>query len=280
MNQIVEYPLAEMTQLFSLLKDVDGGWDFCSYSTASMGRQLKRAVERYHCGSLSNLIDRVRRMTIAERRQLCDSLTVNVTDLFRDPEVFSGLVEQVFPYLSEFANIKIWLAGCATGEEAFSLAILLDEHGLLGRSQILASDLSMTALRSARSGVVKTPLSKECATRYRLSGGQASLLDYFSLQYGQTKLKQEYLKRIHFVQHGLPGSPPVKEVQLVLCRNVVIYFNALLKGHSFGCLTSSLSQYGYLVLGPKETLEFSPYHRHFKLVSGPERIYKSYGTLS
>lgn len=279
MNQIVEYSQAEMTRLFLLLNEVDGGWDFCSYSTASMGRQLKRAVERYHCSSLSNLIDRVKRMTTAERRQLCDSLTVNVTDLFRDPNVFSGLVEHVFPYLSEFANIKIWLAGCATGEEAFSLSILLAEQGLLGRSQILASDLSLTALHSARSGIIKTPLSKDCANRYRLSGGQASLLDYFSLQYGQTKLKQEYLKRIYFVQHGLPGPPPVKEVQLVLCRNVVIYFNALLKGHSFECLTSSLSQYGYLVLGPKETLEFSPYYRHFNLVSGPERIHKSRGTL-
>lgn len=268
-----------LMQVISSLQSAAGGWDFSLYSPASMERQLQRVLEQHSCRSMADLARRIGAMNPEQRRKLCDSLTVNVTELFRDPDMFSILAADVFPYLAEFPRIKIWLAGCAVGDEAYSLAILLAEHGLLSRSQIVATDLCFGALQSARSGVIDGVLSKECAARYRLSGGRASLMENFSCQYGVTKLNQELLRNIHFIQHGLPSQAPVHGAQLVLCRNVLIYFNSQLKDRCLGSLCSSLSQYGHLVLGPKETLEFSPFNKYFTLIAGPQQIYKADGVL-
>ncbi|WP_299976247.1 CheR family methyltransferase [uncultured Pseudoteredinibacter sp.] len=232
------------------------GWSYEGYSMPSLERQINR-VARDLCDGDSLALLRWLQFSPRKRaRLLRDALTVNVTDLFRDPEFFLDLKQQCFGYLSEFPQIKIWLAGCSTGEEAFSLAIMLHEAGLLKRTEILATDLDFACLRHARSGVLSGPLARQEAERYRNSGGQASLLEYFSLSYGLSKLRQELLDHIHFAQHGLRGTAPGEQFHMVLCRNVMIYFGADLKSRVLQGFYQSLIPRGYLCLGNKESIEF------------------------
>lgn len=231
------------------------GWCFEGYSIASLERQIARVAGDICGGDSAALLRWLHFEPQTRCRLLRDALTVNVTDLFRDPEFFLDLKENCFAYLSEFPTIRIWIAGCSTGEEAFSLAIMLAEAGLLKRTQILATDLDLACLRQARSGVLAGPLSRLEAERYRESGGQASLLEHFRQSYGLFKLNRELLDHIYFAQHGLPAPIPGQQVQLLLCRNVMIYFNPQMKARVLQEFYKALSPKGYLCLGNKESIE-------------------------
>lgn len=230
-------------------------WSFEGYSVASLERQISRVARDICDGDSEALLRWLQFDPPSRSRLLRDALTVNVTDLFRDPEFFLDLKKQCFAYLSEFPTIRIWIAGCSTGEEAFSVAIMLAEAGLLKRAQILATDLDLACLRQARSGVLAGPLTRLEAERYRKSGGQASLLEHFRQSYGLSKLNQELLDHICFAQHGLPAPIPGQQVQLLLCRNVMIYFNPEMKNRVLQEFYKALIPKGYLCLGDKESIE-------------------------
>lgn len=266
------YWSAPSLRVLTLLKQ-QLGWDFLGYSVASMERQLERVARDMANGSVSDLATWISYKPQLRSRLTRDALTVNVTDLFRDPEFYADLGQHVLPYFSEMATINIWLAGCATGEEAYSMVILLAQAGLLHRCNIVATDLDLNALRQARSGVLKKPLSKEELERYQLAGGVGDLESYFSHSYGLAKLKQSLLDRIHFVQHGLPASFPGPDVHLISCRNVMIYFSEAMKATVMQSFTESLHPNGYFCMGNKESLHCLSGIAAFREVS-PHRIYK------
>ena len=190
---------------------------------------------------------------------LLSYLTVQVSDMFRDPSYFKALREQVVPYLRTYPSIKLWVAGCATGEEAYSLAILLDEEGLLERTLIYATDINPECLRVAEEGVYDLERFARFSANYLAAGGRASLSDYYSAGYSSAVLDRRLKKAILFSDHSLATDSVFAEVELISCRNVLIYFERALQDRAIGVLRDSLCRRGFLGLGMKETLRFSPH---------------------
>ncbi len=249
------------------------GSDLTLYSRESLMRRVKHLMLEQKLDSISQLIP-----LLASDKRFCEYaisvLMVNVSSLFRDPHVFSQLKHLVFPYLESFPRLTIWVAGCAEGLEAYSLAILLAEENLLGRTRIFASDINSRALKQAASGVLSKPLDTDDVMRYNESRGTASLSDYFTTAYGKQKLKQELLSKITFEHHDLAQQPAFLSAQLVLCRNVLIYFKKELKGRVINVLSNSLENNGHLVIGTKESLDFLETQDSYNLLDSSARIYK------
>lgn len=230
------------------------GYDFRHYARNSIKRQVKALVISRSLLNISTLIPLLAYDTDFQA-EIISELTVSYSTLFRDPFVYKQLQQTVFPYLASFPRITLWIAGCANGEEAYSIAILLHEAGLLKRTRIYASDISQKALDSAASGILERPLDAETATRYRLSSGQHSLLEYFNSAYGKHKLKQSFLSKIHFEKHNLIQQPSFISAELILCRNVLIYFNPKFQQQAVSNLMSALFDKGYLIIGTQETMD-------------------------
>jgi chemotaxis protein methyltransferase CheR len=205
------------------------------------------------------------------------TLTIPVSKLFRNPSVFCAIRDQILPYLETFPKLTIWVAGCASGEEAYSLAILLKEEGALNKTQIFATDLSPLALQIASSGTLRHSLEPEDAKRYQLAGGHTSLSDFFTTKHGRSKLNEELLASISFQQHNLVKEAAFTTPQLLLCRNVFIYFNRDLQNKVLKLFLNNLDDSGFLVLGPKESIEFSIYKTQFKVIDKSLSIYQSLG---
>jgi chemotaxis protein methyltransferase CheR len=206
--------------------------------------------------------------------ELLRFLTVQVSDMFRDPIYFQALRETVVPYLRTYASLKIWVAGCATGEEAYSLAILLREEGLLERSLIYATDINPDSLRMAQAGVYETDRLARFSANHRQSGGKTSLADYYSAAYGHAVLDRSLKKSIVFSDHSLATDSAFAEVQLVSCRNVLIYFEKELQERALGVLHDSVCRKGFLGLGMKETLRFTRYAPTFTELVPEARIFQ------
>jgi chemotaxis protein methyltransferase CheR len=247
--------------------------DFRSYSESSMRRRIASALIHFKCETISRLQERVLRepQLFAE---LLRFLTVQVTDMFRDPVYFRALRAHVVPYLKTYAALKIWVAGCATGEEAYSLAILLSEEGLLERSLIYATDIHPESLRIAQDGVYETERFARFSDNYRLAGGTASLGDYYAAAYGGALLDRRLRKAIVFSDHSLATDSAFAETQLVSCRNVLIYFERELQDRAVGVLHDSLCRKGFLGLGLKETLRFTGHAAAFTELVPDARIYQ------
>ena len=247
--------------------------DFRSYAESSLRRRIASALVHFKCETISRLQERVLRepQMFAE---LLRFLTVQVTDMFRDPVYFRAIREQVVPYLKTYAALKIWVAGCATGEEAYSLAIVLAEEGLLERSLIYATDIHPESLRIAQDGVYETERFTRFSDNYRLAGGQASLSDYYAAAYGGALLDRRLRKAIVFSDHSLSTDSAFAETQLVSCRNVLIYFERELQDRAVGVLHDSLCRKGFLGLGLKETLRFTRHAPAFTELSPEARIYQ------
>lgn len=232
-------------------------YDFRKYALASLKRRMRAALAHFGAETISRLTERVLRDP-AMFTQLLGFLTVQVSDMFRDPVYFKALRETVVPYLQTYAALKVWVAGCATGEEAYSLAILLREEGLLDRTMIYATDINPDSLRMAESGVYDTERFAKFSDNYRLSGGRASLADYYtSAAYGGAVLDKKLRSAIVFSDHSLATDSAFAEVQLVSCRNVLIYFERELQDRALGVLADALCRRGFLGLGTKETLRFT-----------------------
>lgn len=245
--------------------------DFRQYASASLARRLRLAQQRFGCGSLSGLQERVLREP-ALFEQLLGYLTIQVSEMFRDPEFWRALRERVVPVLHTYPSLRIWVAGCATGEEVWSLAILLREEGLLERAQVYATDINGDALRKAEAGVYELERMAPFSEAYRAAGGRGSLSDYFTAGYGRAVFDKSLRKQVVFSDHSLATDSVFAEVQLVCCRNVLIYFEPPLQERALGLFADALCRRGFLGLGAKESLGFSAQAGRFEDFARAGRI--------
>lgn len=249
------------------------GHDFRDYAPASMKRRVLQAQQRMGVASISALQERVLHDP-AGFAQLLQYLTVPVSEMFRDPAYFLALRNHVVPVLRTYPSIKVWVAGCSTGEEPYSLAILLQEEGLLERTILYATDINHASLDKARAGIFSLEHMRAFTRNYQKAGGTRSFSDYYTAAYGGALFDKGLRERITFADHSLATDAVFSETQLVSCRNVLIYFNRKLQDRALGLFHDSLSHRGFLGLGSKETLDFSAYADRFQAVSRPERIYR------
>lgn len=251
-------------------------YDFRGYSRASLKRRLGQARERFGCRSLSALQDRVLHEP-ALLPDLLGYLTVQVSEMFRDPSYFRALREKVVPHLRTYPSLKVWIAGCSAGEELYSMAILFREEELENRTLFYATDINRSALQRAEAGVYELPLLARFTENHRRSGARTSLSEYYSAGYGAAVFDKTLRRRVVFSDHSLVSDAVFAEVQLVSCRNVLIYFDRPLQDRALGLFKDALVRKGFLGLGSKETLRFSPYVEDFTDFVAEERIYRKKG---
>ncbi len=248
-------------------------YDFRGYAATSIRRRLTHAQERLGCRSLSALQDRVLHDP-AVLPQLIGYLTIQVSEMFRDPGYYRMLREQVVPHLRTYPSIKVWVAGCANGEELYSLAILFREEGLEQRTLFYATDISPAARERAESGVFGIDRIAQFTENHRLSGGRTSLSDYYTAAYGAAIFDKTLRARTVFSEHSLASDEVFSEVHLVSCRNVLIYFDRHLQDRAIRLFGESLVHGGFLGLGSTETLRFSAHAGDFVTFAESERIYR------
>ncbi len=249
------------------------GYDFRNYSKAHIKRRILHRLNVSHIKTVSELQFKILR----DRdifRELLDDLSINVTEMYRDPEFYKSLRTTVIPKLKTYAYFKIWHAGCSTGEEVYSLAILLKEEGLLERCQIYATDFNNKVLEIAREGIFKKSDIEQYDQNYRLSGGMYSLSDYYQSMYGSVKFQKELTEKIVFADHNLVTDSVFADVNLILCRNVMIYFEKNLQNQVLKLFCESLVPSGILCLGSKETIKYTQYENYFEVLDENQRIYK------
>ncbi|GHE42486.1 CheR family methyltransferase [Sphingobacterium griseoflavum] len=261
-------------ELEILLNDVFSvyGYDFTQYSKASLKRRVNRicvidkftsfAELRYHLLHHPEYLQR-----------FVEEITVNVTEMFRDPGFFKALRDKVLPQLGTYPFIRIWLAGCSTGEEAYSMAILLREANLYNRSLIYATDLNPGVLEKAAKGIFPIAQMKLYSENYMLSGGLQDFSSYYMANYDVAKFDTKLSERIIFATHNLVSDSSFNEFQLVVCRNVLIYFDKELQNQVFTLFDESLDSLGFLALGAKETIRFSNLENRYKQLD-TEKIWR------
>jgi chemotaxis protein methyltransferase CheR len=239
----------------------------------------RRALQLAHqlaCRSITGVTERV--LHEAELLpQLLEGLTVPVSDMFRDPSVFRALREQVLPMLASYPQINIWQAGCAHGQEIYSLAIVLEELGLYDRSHIFATDLSERALHHAKEGIYPARDGQQWSRNYHAAGGTRSLSDYYSARYDLIKLDQRLRRNVTFAQHNLVSEGVFCEAHLVLCRNVLIYFSNPLQNRVLRLFRDSLVRNGFLCLGLRESTDYATVVSDFSSFDDALRIYRATG---
>ena len=249
------------------------GFDFRSYAYASIRRRLWKRIEAEGLSTISALQDRVLHDSDLMERLLLD-LSINVTAMFRDPGFYRVFREQVIPTLRTYPFIRIWHAGCATGEEVYSMAILLEEEGLYERSRIYATDINEVVLQKAKSGIFPLDRMQEYTENYIAAGGKRSFSDYYIAKYDGALFHPSLTKNVVFSQHNLVTDRSFSEFNVILCRNVLIYFDKTLQARVLTLFYDSLAMFGVLALGSKESLRFSPYEECYEQINGPEKIYR------
>jgi len=247
--------------------------DFRHYATASLKRRLRQALPRFGVRTLSGLQERVLREPQVFH-ELRSTLTVQVSEMFRDPGYFRAIREQVVPVLQTYPSVKVWVPGCSTGEEVYSLAIVFREEGLLERTLIYATDINSAALEVAERGIYPQERIAGFSEAYLASGGRGSLADYYTLAYGGALFDKSLRRDVLFSDHSLATDNVFAEVQLVSCRNVLIYFDRELQDRAVGLFKDSLLRKGFLGLGSQETLRFTSYEAEFSAFVPEERIYQ------
>ncbi|MEM8511799.1 chemotaxis protein methyltransferase CheR [Massilia sp. MP_M2] len=248
-------------------------YDFRDYTGASQKRRVLVAMREMGCNTVSELQSRVVHDPNGFA-QLLQYLTIPVTEMFRDPDYFRAVREQVAPFLKTYPSLKIWVAGCSTGEEVYSLAILLKEEGLLERSIIYATDINPKSLETARRGVYPIDRMRLYTENYQKSGGKAAFSDYYTAAYGGALFERSLIENVTFADHSLSTDSVFSETHFVSCRNVLIYFNRTLQDRVFGLFHESLCHRGFLGLGSKESIDFSSYAGRFESLARRERVYR------
>ncbi len=248
-------------------------YDFRSYSRASLRRRIARAAEVFECATLSRLQERVLHEP-AVFPKLLGYLTVQVSELFRDPPFFLTLRQKVVPLLKTYPSPRVWVAGCSTGEEVYSLAILLREEGLLERTLIYATDISAESLQKAEAGVYELERIAQFSQNHQRAGGTSSLSDHYTAAYGAAKFDKTLRDQVVFSDHSLATDSVFAEVQLVSCRNVLIYFDRALQDRALALFRDSLCHKGFLGLGSKESLQFSEHAHHFSEFSREQKVFQ------
>jgi chemotaxis protein methyltransferase CheR len=251
-------------------------YDFRQYAGSSLKRRLRAALVRFGCTTLSQLQDRLLHDATAFPAML-DYLTVQVSEMFRDPLYFKALREMVVPLLRTYPSLKVWVAGCSTGEEAWSMAILLREEGLLDRALIYATDINAHSLQVAEAGVYPADRIAGFTDNHRRSGARTSLSDHYTAAYGNAMFDKRLKKHIVFSDHSLATDSVFAEVQLVSCRNVLIYFNRALQDRAIGLFHEALCRQGFLGIGSKESLRFSEHGEAFVEIAPQLRLYQKQG---
>ena len=249
------------------------GYDFSQYAPASFKRRVLQLAHAQHAGTVSALTTRLLHEPDLLPVVLA-GLSVPVSEMFRDPDAFRALREQVFPVLASYPQINIWQAGCAHGQEVYSLAILLEEAGLYERTQIYATDFNENALSQAQEGIYPSKEARLWSRNYLAAGGSHTLADYYSARYEYIKLDQRLRRNVIFANHNLVTDEVFCEAHLVLCRNVLIYFTDPLQDRTLALFRDSLVRGGFLCLGLRESLDFAPSASDFTAVDAGSRIYR------
>ncbi len=262
---------AELNELLTSIHQ-EYGYDFTEYAEASVIRRIAHFMTANKIEALSDLKKNIL-MNESFFARFIQEFTVNVTEMFRDPVFYRSLRENVVGRLATYPFIKIWIAGCSTGEEVYSTAILLKEEGLLERSVIYATDINQKCLQSAKEGVFPMENMKSYTTNYLKSGGKKSFSDYYIAKYDSVLLDKSLRQNIVFSIHNLAVDKSFNEFQLIMCRNVLIYFNQDLQNKVINLFHESLCPFGFLALGNKESLLFSERKRDFGDVDRKERIF-------
>lgn len=249
------------------------GYDFRQYSQAHIRRRIMNRMAISGFEDISQMQSKVLNDEIFASELLQD-LSITVTEMFRDPAFYRSLREKVIPILKTYPFIKIWHAGCATGEEAYSMAIVLQEEGLYDRTTIYATDFNQLALNQAKDGIFSNKMIKEYTTNYQLSGGKESFSSYYTSNYDNVIMNQSLKKNIVWANHNLVTDSVFAEVNLILCRNVLIYFDKNLQNKVQSLFFNSLINGGVLCLGSKESLRFSDLYEKYMELDTKQRIFK------
>ncbi len=248
-------------------------YDFRDYTGASQKRRILVAMREMECETVSALQAKVMHAPDGFA-QLLQYLTIPVTEMFRDPEYWLALREHVVPFLKTYPSLKLWVAGCSTGEEVYSLAILLHEEGLLERAIIYATDINPESLEAARRGVFNLERMRLYTENYQKAGGKGAFSDYYTAAYDGALFDRVLIENVTFADHSLATDSVFSETHFVSCRNVLIYFNRKLQDRVLGLFHESLCHRGFLGLGSKESIDFSAYAERFDVLARRERIFR------
>jgi chemotaxis protein methyltransferase CheR len=249
------------------------GFDFRSYAYASLRRRLWKRIQAEGLRTISELQSRVLHDPEAMERMLLD-LSVNVTAMFRDPLFYAAFREKVIPLLRTYPFIRIWHAGCSTGEEVYSTAILLEEENLYDRARIYATDINEVVLQQARRGIFPLDRMQEYTENYIRAGGKKSFSEYYTAKYDGALFDQRLVRNVVFAQHNLVTDRSFSEFHVIFCRNVLIYFDKDLQNRVHSLFYESLVRLGVLCLGSKETLKFSTYEGCYERLDASEKVYR------
>lgn len=248
------------------------GYDFNSYSRASLKRRINRLVTLDRFPSFAELRFHIRNDE-AYLKRFIEEITVNVTEMFRDPSFYQVLRKEVLPVLATYPLIRIWHAGCSTGEEVYSTAIILEEAGLLSKSLLYATDINPEVLEKTKAGIFHLGQMKQYSENYILSGGTKDFSSYYSSRYDLAKFDRKLSDKMICATHNLVSDGSFNEFQLIMCRNVMIYFDKDLQDRVLNLFDASLEQLGFLALGSKETLRFSAIGHKYKQLN-KEKIWR------
>jgi chemotaxis protein methyltransferase CheR len=249
------------------------GYDFRDYAPASLRRRLRRRMDGERVATVSALQDLLLHDAAVMERLLLD-LSVNVTAMFRDPSFFISLRANLVPLLRTYPFSRIWVAGCSTGEEVYSLAILLDEEGLADRVRIYATDINQAVIERAKLGVFPLEKMQEYTQNYIRAGGARPFSEYYVARYDGARFSGSLVDGVVFAQHNLVSDGTFNEFHAIICRNVMIYFAEPLQSRVHGLFYDSLAMFGALALGQKETIRFSPYADCYEELDAAERLYR------
>lgn len=265
----------QIAELIDLVKKVHG-FDFSNYSKASLKRRLNRVmmIKKLEFYDLKHAL-----LNDTDFFQdFLEEITVNVTEMFRDPSFYKALNNQVIPYLSTYQHIKMWSAGCSSGEEVYSLAILMEQNKLRDKSFIYGTDINTVVLKEARLGIYSYRNIKSYAENYQMAGLRGSLTDHFTIMYDAATIHSELKTNTLFSVHNLISDTIFNEFQLISCRNVFIYFETQLQEKILELFYNSLCPHGFLCLGSKETIRSDTFKKKFKAINQKENIYQKIGT--
>ena len=268
-------PALEKIEIELLLEAVyrHYGFDFRSYAYSSLRRRLWKRILAEGLATVSALQDRVLHDSETLER-LLDDLSVSVTAMFRDPSFYLAFRNHAVPLLRTYPFIRVWHAGCSTGEEVYSMAILLQEEGLYDRARIYATDMNETVLRRARAGIFPLERMQEYTENYIRAGGRRSFSEYYTAGYDGALFTPALLRNVVFAQHNLVTDRSFSEFNAILCRNVLIYFDKALQARVHRLFYDSLSTFGVLGLGSKETLRFSKFESCYEQIVQGEKLYR------
>jgi chemotaxis protein methyltransferase CheR len=252
------------------------GFDFREYAPASLRRRVWRRVHAEGETTIAGLLARLLHDSAAMERLLLD-LSINVTAMFRDPSFYAAFRKRVVPLLRTYPFTRIWVAGCSTGEEVYSLAILLQEENLYERTRIYATDINESVLERARGGVFPLDKMQEYTQNYIRAGGSRAFSEYYVAAYDGAQFQRSLIENVVFAQHNLVSDRSFNEFNVIVCRNVMIYFDKTLQDRVHRLFYESLANFGILGLGHKESIRFSPFEERYEELDSVEKLYRKVG---